>query len=103
MKKIIVIASCLLLICSVATSVYCGISSKKANSEAFLLFSQIETLTQSESDLYPCSSGGPGSRSCSVSVSGVGLGTACEVECDPGFYACCNAMENKCQCRPNGV
>lgn len=103
MKKIILIASCLLFISSVVLSVYCGISSKKANSEAFQMFSQVELLTQSESDLYPCSSGGPGSRSCSASVSGAGFGSACDVECDPGFYACCNAMENKCQCRPNGV
>lgn len=103
MKKIIIIASSLLFICSVVLSVYCGISSKKANSEALLMFSSIESLTQSESDLYPCSSGGPGSRYCSASVSGAGFGSACDVECDPGFYACCNAMENKCQCRPNGV
>ncbi|MDD3687490.1 MAG: hypothetical protein PHE56_12075 [Bacteroidales bacterium] len=52
---------------------------------------------------YTCSSGGPGSTSCSVSTSGGGGGitggTTCSVTCGSGYYACCNAWENKCQCR----
>lgn len=53
---------------------------------------------------YTCSSGGPGSTSCSVSSNGVfgelfGGGTECSVTCSPGYYACCNAYHNKCQCR----
>jgi hypothetical protein len=52
---------------------------------------------------YTCSSGGPGSTSCSVSTDGGGGGitggTSCSVTCSSGYYACCNAWENKCQCR----
>jgi hypothetical protein len=66
----------------------------------------IETLAYGESDdNYTCSSGGPGSSSCSVSVDGSvaggGLSTSCSVDCTSGYYACCNAMKNKCQCRKN--
>jgi len=57
------------------------------------------------SENYVCSSGGPGSTACSVSVggtlSGSGGSTSCSVECGPGYYACCNAWHNKCQCRAN--
>jgi hypothetical protein len=52
---------------------------------------------------YTCSSGGPGSASCSTGVNGGGGnisgGTSCSVECRVGYYACCNAYHNKCQCR----
>jgi hypothetical protein len=54
-------------------------------------------------DTFICSSGGPGSTSCSVSFDGGGGGinggTSCSVECSTGYYACCNAYHNKCQCR----
>ena len=52
---------------------------------------------------YTCSSGGPGSSSCTVSANiGIGDGsggTSCSVTCNSGYYACCNAYYNKCQCR----
>lgn len=54
-------------------------------------------------DSYTCSSGGPGSSSCTVSANiGIGDGsggTSCSVTCNSGYYACCNAYYNKCQCR----
>jgi hypothetical protein len=57
--------------------------------------------SSSEGD-YPCSSGGLGAISCSVSVNVNGvLEVSCDVTCASGYYACCNAYHNKCQCRPN--
>jgi len=43
-----------------------------------------------------CSSGGPGSTSCSVTN-----GTGCSVSCSPGYYACCKdswSQGTKCGC-----
>jgi len=48
---------------------------------------------------YTCSSGGPGSTSCSVEVGAGGGSTGCNVSCSSGYYACCNSYVNKCQCR----
>lgn len=57
----------------------------------------------SSGSTYTCSSGGPGSTSCSVATNGGGGGitggTSCSVTCGGGYYACCNAWQNKCQCR----
>lgn len=106
MKKIVIlIAASLMLLASASVCIYCGVSSRNIPSKyATLFMAQLESLASGESDYY-CSSGGPGSTACSTSVSGTidgtGLGTGCSVECSPGYYACCNAMENKCQCRSN--
>ena len=52
---------------------------------------------------FTCSSGGPGSSSCSASsnvgVSGASGGTSCSVTCNNGYHSCCNAYHNKCQCK----
>lgn len=40
-----------------------------------------------------CSSGGPGSTSCSVSVTVEGVGKVTySVTCGAGYYACCNGL-----------
>ncbi len=58
-------------------------------------------LEAGEAD-YVCSSGGIGSTSCSTSVGGGASGGSgsfgCSVTCSSGYYACCNAWHNKCQC-----
>ncbi|MDR0700698.1 MAG: hypothetical protein LBG28_15990 [Tannerella sp.] len=55
----------------------------------------------SSGDDYTCSSGGPGSTSCSTSAEFSGVATGCSVTCSSAYYACCNAYQNKCQCRSN--
>ena len=92
----------LLLTGALTVSLYCGLKSQHILSESVLLFN-LEALTQNESGDYPCSSGGPGANSCSVNFSGGiktgDFSTGCTVTCNPGYYACCNAYYNKCQCR----
>ena len=102
MKKIVIlIVASLMLLASASVCIYCGVSSRNIPSEyATLFMAQLESLASGESDYY-CSSGGPGSTECEVSVSAGGYDSGCHVTCDSGYYACCNAMENKCQCRSN--
>jgi hypothetical protein len=97
-KKNVIYKICLVVIISVsAVNVYIALGDKNETDIALV---NIIALAD-ESGSYSCSSGGPGSTSCSTS-SGIGnLGTSCQVSCSSGYYACCNAYENKCQCRPN--
>jgi hypothetical protein len=52
-----------------------------------------------------CKSGGPGSTSCTLNVSGgiAGSGGAfsCSVTCGTGYYACCSLVSLNCRCKPN--
>lgn len=101
MKKMVILAGGLVF--SLVISVYCVSKIAQLN-DSYRVMSHLEALAAGETDEdYVCSSGGPGSYSCSVS-SQIGvepgeLGTSCEVKCNPGYYACCNALHNKCQCR----
>jgi hypothetical protein len=102
-KKIVFFASALFLAVFVNLSI--RQESISLNKNSFSLTDVIKiTSAQAESgDSYICTSGGPGSTSCSTSVSGGGGGisggTSCSVTCSSGYYACCNAYHNKCQCR----
>lgn len=64
-----------------------------------------EASSESGGDDYVCSSGGPGSIQCSTGVGGGAQGGSgsfgCSVTCTTGYYSCCNAWHNKCQCRVN--
>lgn len=44
-----------------------------------------------------CGHGGPGSATCSVSLP---FGLGCSVNCQPGYYACCNSFGG-CSCKLN--
>ena len=48
-----------------------------------------------------CTSGGPGSSSCSIDEV---FALACSVTCDPNYYACCQSSTTQCFCvsNPNG-
>lgn len=105
-EKIVFSCIALLFIAITAVNVNLAFNSDSDSVEATsLALVNIEALTNGESGSYTCSSGGIGSTSCSTSVNGSvgngGIGTSCSVECYSGYYACCNTMENKCQCRPN--
>ena len=80
-----------------------NLSAKKSDAISLLALANIEALAQNESGTYTCTSGGPGSTSCSTSATigggKVGGGTSCSVSCNSGYYACCNNYHNKCQCR----
>jgi hypothetical protein len=102
-----VLVSCIALLFIAITVVNVNLA---FNSDSAIVLSlalvDIETLAHAESGDttdYTCTSGGPGSSSCSVSINGSigggGGGTSCNVDCISGYYACCNAMQNKCQCR----
>lgn len=58
-----------------------------------LLLSETDKIEQLKSLEFACSSGGPGSTSCSYSANG----QSCSVTCGAGYYACCTATV-KCQC-----
>jgi hypothetical protein len=51
-----------------------------------------------------CTSGGPGSVSCSIMLSGGIAGSGgsveCSLTCGQGFYACCSVSEMGCRCKP---
>ena len=49
-----------------------------------------------------CTSGGPGSTSCSGSWTIAGTGVSCSVTCSSGYYACCYLslmLDPKCVCK----
>lgn len=48
-----------------------------------------------------CSSGGPGSTSCSTSATIGIFTTTCSVTASDGYYACCNNFYNKCKACKN--
>ena len=56
-----------------------------------------KTLAQkgSESD---CTSGGEGSSGCSIDESAIVADVGCSVDCDPGYYACCDSGDVTCTC-----
>ena len=75
-----------------------GMLENESSVELLTLYCTTGNGDDNEDD-YKCTSGGQGSLSCSTSVTVNGSGTACEVQCESGYYACCNAFHNKCQCR----
>jgi hypothetical protein len=96
-KMKIVYRICLVAIIAFsAVNVYVVLGDKIATDITLL---DIIALADNEGGNYSCSSGGPGSSSCSVSFVVAGASTSCQVTCESGYYACCNAYENKCQCR----
>lgn len=104
MKKEKVVFSCIALVLIAITTVNINLAFNSDNAKvSSLALVNIEALANGESS-YTCSSGDPGSTSCSTSANGSagggGLGTSCSVDCRSGYYAYCNAMQNKCQCRP---
>lgn len=101
MKKMVILAGGLVF--SLVISVYCVSKIAQLN-DSYRVMSHLEALAAGETDEdYVCSSGGPGAISCEVSFTGgvkdAEMGTSCKVECGEGYYACCNALHNKCQCR----
>lgn len=66
-----------------------------ANKEKVLTPAQRAAVTADEG--ISCTSGGPGSVSCSSGTSGVG----CSVTCSSGYYACCSSSTNNCFCAPS--
>ena len=82
-----------------------AISSSSKDFKLSASFADLVTLAvaNSEETAFTCSSGGPGSSSCSVGVDGGGGGitggVSCSVTCSGGYFACCNSYYNKCQCR----
>jgi len=95
-KKIVSIA----VVAAVAVAAAWGFNqSKNEVALSDVALSNVEALASGESDNFTCSSGGVGSSSCSTSASINGSGTSCNVSCTGGYYACCNAMHNRCVCR----
>lgn len=45
-----------------------------------------------------CTSGGPGSTSCSIGTEVATIGTSCSVSCSAGYYACCKSSNTTCKC-----